>query len=92
MAANGQWRGTAGAASGTKAGAAYAPPHSRQHLALPEQRASDDAGEAVVITASYLQERMLQLSPAESCLMYSCDGAVTLNSPQELQACIVITQ
>ena len=88
MAANGQWRGTAGTASGSDAGAIYAPLHSHQHLALPDQRVSDDAGEAVVVTAAYLQEGVLQLSHAKSCVIHPCDGPITPSSLQELQACI----
>ena len=38
--------------------------------------------------AAYLQEGMLQLSHAKSCVMYPCDGPITPNSLQELQACI----
>ncbi len=88
MAANGQWRGTAGPASGSNASAIYAPLHSHQHLALSDQRASDDAGEAVVPMAAYLQEGMLQLSPVKSCVIYPCDGTIRLNGHSELHACI----
>ena len=43
-----QWRGTAKTASGSNAGAEFAPHHSHQHLASPDLRASEDVGEALV--------------------------------------------